>query len=205
VIGETGPRVWHVRTRMREIVVERRLRVGAGESAPQADFAGVESLLADLATELAHGNPSVQALCDALETSLTGPRPPAFGGTTAVPLTGRAITEAQRFDLLARQARTGMLSLRALAPTFFDVAPAVEETVAAAAAQEPLETSFIGVELRGADGKPLSGKRVRIELPDGQVHEAHTALNGKAELDGLTQSGSATITLPDYDEKGYPR
>ena len=47
-----------------------------------------------------------------------------------------------------------------------------------------------------------SGSYVR---PLDMVYRFASVEEGKVELDGLTQSGRATIALPDYDEKGYPR
>lgn len=59
--------------------------------------------------------------------------------------------------------------------------------------------SWIGVELKDSEGKPVSGARFRITASDGKTGGGTTGHDGKAKVEGIPE-GSYDITFPDLDK-----
>lgn len=67
---------------------------------------------------------------------------------------------------------------------------------------EPLDASklsWIGVELKDADGNPLTGVRFLVKGADGSTGGGTTGPDGRAKVEGIPE-GSYGITFPDLDE-----
>ncbi len=58
--------------------------------------------------------------------------------------------------------------------------------------------SWIGVELKDADGNPLTGVRFQVKGADGRTGGGTTGPDGKAKVEGIPE-GSYDITFPDLD------
>lgn len=55
------------------------------------------------------------------------------------------------------------------------------------------------VQSKGADGKPLSGKKFEVKLPDGKTQQGQFDAHGNAVIES-SQAGAMTLTLTDVDE-----
>jgi hypothetical protein len=181
----SGHAAWRVRTRFRELT----LTLGAAAE-PEP---GSAPLLSDLLFEIDSGN---QAIARVLEGILETLGPPRLSPRAAPGLGWGAELDDLKRELEVAVSR-GELALREVpkphVPSLEPVADAGEDQDAAPE-PEP-ELTFIGVELRDADDRLVTDRRVRIELPDGQVHERFVGLDGRVRVDGLTTGGSAKITV----------
>lgn len=68
--------------------------------------------------------------------------------------------------------------------------------------QEPEEEHWIEIELLDDDGKPVSGERYFVELPDGSQLSGRTDGQGRARVQGV-DPGTAKVSFPDLDKKSY--
>ncbi len=55
--------------------------------------------------------------------------------------------------------------------------------------------SFLEIDLKDDEGKPVAGEQYRIELPDGTIKEGVTGIDGKARVEGV-DPGTAKVTFP---------
>src|SRR6185436_18559403 len=84
-----------------------------------------------------------------------------------------------------------------------------EKTMADAPSHRPDDpankdkTHFVEVELVDDAGKPVTGERVRVTLPDGKtISERSTNEKGLVRIDNI-DPGSCKITFPDLDDKAW--
>ena len=84
-----------------------------------------------------------------------------------------------------------------------------EKTMADATSHRPDDpankdkTHFVEVELVDDAGKPVTGERVRVTLPDGKtISERSTNEKGLVRIDNI-DPGSCKITFPDIDDKAW--
>jgi hypothetical protein len=73
---------------------------------------------------------------------------------------------------------------------FVDVTPSDEELAA-----EAVKKSWLELELKDQDGKPLPFEDYVVELPDGSIREGRLDDKGKSRLRGL-DPGSCKVTFP---------
>ena len=62
---------------------------------------------------------------------------------------------------------------------------------------------WIEIKLVDEDGDPVAGEDYRITLPSGDVRTGKLDKDGKAKLDGLTESGSAKVAFPGIDAREW--
>lgn len=63
-----------------------------------------------------------------------------------------------------------------------------------AAAEQAVETTWVGIELVDELGDPVCGQKYSIELPDGTISVGTTDAEGKAKVDGFAV-GDCKLTL----------
>jgi hypothetical protein len=79
----------------------------------------------------------------------------------------------------------------------------LQDEEAAKAAKPPAEPEhWIEIELLDDGGKPISGERYFVELPDGSQKSGRTDGQGRARVDGV-DPGTAKVSFPDLDKKLY--
>jgi hypothetical protein len=174
---------WRVRTRFRELrIAVRPPAPGPTTHAP---------LLSDLWFELENGNRRVARAVTEIHDALRGLRTPRSLDDTEL--------DHVRWDFeAALHSRELVIEEVRQPPHVPNLEPPPDPPAPPPDPGPPTQTTFIEVEVRDPDGKPVSC-RVRIELPNGEVREAHTGSDGTTRIDGIEQGGSAKITFPDLD------
>ena len=69
-------------------------------------------------------------------------------------------------------------------------------------AEEEKKTSWIEIELVGADDKPITGMMYRVTLPDDSVAEGTLDDKGFARVEGFAP-GACKVTFPDLDQDAW--
>ena len=64
------------------------------------------------------------------------------------------------------------------------------------------KTSWVEIEMVGADKKPVAGVAYRLELPDGVVKVGVTDAQGKVRYDGI-EPGECKVSFPDLDKDAW--
>jgi len=62
--------------------------------------------------------------------------------------------------------------------------------------------TWIEIELVDSDGRPVSGERYRITLPDGSVYERSLDARGFARVDGI-DPGTCKVTFPNLHKSSW--
>lgn len=62
--------------------------------------------------------------------------------------------------------------------------------------------SWIGVELKDADGNPVAGMRFQVKASDGRVAGGTTGPDGKGKVEGIPE-GQYQITFPELDKSAW--
>jgi len=83
---------------------------------------------------------------------------------------------------------------------------ATQRTESAKAAFAPTtieeKTSFVEVQMVGADNKPVAGVAYHLELPDGTIKTGVTDENGKVRYDGI-EPGECKVSFPELDKDAW--
>jgi len=74
-----------------------------------------------------------------------------------------------------------------------------EEAAPPAPEDQAPEPTFVALEMKDEDGKPLAHARYVVEMPDGSKREGRLNENGYVRIDGVSP-GQCKVTFPDYDE-----
>jgi hypothetical protein len=72
------------------------------------------------------------------------------------------------------------------------------DSQAGASVQECQKKTWVAIELKDTDGKPVAGESYRLELPDGRVIEGTLDENGQAGVKGI-DPGPCRVCFPDLD------
>jgi hypothetical protein len=69
---------------------------------------------------------------------------------------------------------------------------------------QPKELSWIEIELKDEDGKPVAGEAYRVTLPDGSVAEGSTDDKGLARIEGF-EPGACDVAFPRLDKDEWKK
>ena len=62
---------------------------------------------------------------------------------------------------------------------------------------------WVEIKLIGEDGKPISGEKYKIVLPDGAIVEGALDGEGLARVDDIPQAGQCMISFPELDREAW--
>jgi type VI secretion system secreted protein VgrG len=68
---------------------------------------------------------------------------------------------------------------------------------------DPVEVSWIELQMVDEQGQPVPGLRYRVTVPDGSVAEGTLDAQGYARVEGFVTGGDCQITFPDLDEEAW--
>jgi len=99
--------------------------------------------------------------------------------------------ESDATEVSAAEARTRQREAAELDSTEVGPAPAGSSEPA-----EEREDHWIGVELVEDGGNPVPDEPYKVKLPDGTIQSGRLDSEGRARIEGITESGQAEISFP---------
>lgn len=128
----------------------------------------------------------------------------ALGGGSSLGLSGpeRGRYEARLKQRLADAFTHGeLVALEVERPVF--VAPAWNEPVLELPREEPIpEPTWLAIELKDAEGRPVPRARYVVTLPDGSTREGTLNKNGYARVDGVNP-GKCHVSFPELEAENW--
>jgi hypothetical protein len=104
-------------------------------------------------------------------------------------------------ETLEAAAQSGLLQFEEVVPADWNLPKAEDKPVAQDQAPQPIVdevTTWIDIELKDDEGKPVKNARYSILLPNGTTRTGRLDDNGKAREDGL-DPGTCTVSFPDFE------
>ena len=183
---------WQVRTRFRVLVV-KVVPIPTLVARPSA-----ESLIADLLFEVQHRSGGLARTLTEIHEALGKANARPLLGFDWLPATSPADDVVRELRAAIGQGFLVVEELRA--PTAVPLLDPPEPDPPPAPPPDVKPTTFVAISVKDDGGSPMS-IAFRIKLPNGEVREGHTSLDGTARVDGITGGGKAQVTFLDYDDR----
>jgi hypothetical protein len=115
------------------------------------------------------------------------------------------LTDEQLLETMASYLASGRLKLlRSSRPAISHDSSVEQGTPAEGKGPTPRKTSWIEINLKDPDGKPVPGERYQIQLPDGSIQEGYLDGYGHAEYYDINP-GNCKVSFPDMDADAWER
>jgi hypothetical protein len=135
----------------------------------------------------------------------------ALSGQSLAPALPRASCDPDRLlapvipllrETLEAAAQAGAIRFEEVVEADWNLPKAEDKPASQDQAPQPIVdevTTWIDIELKDDEGKPIKNARYVILVPNGTTREGRLDDNGKAREDGL-DPGTCTVTLPDFED-----